>query len=88
MASGKKYITASNLKHNPRGAPSSVPGIIDPGFEDSSGYPSVISINDPIRDPSPGPVTKSPSVTSETPTKYLSCMPKKVPSANPSNIII
>ena len=89
---GKQYIptpqTAAEPNHNPRGTPISVPVNSAPGLGDPSGYPSVISNENPTKDPYPVPIIKPISGTSENPTKDTSRVPKELPSDKPRNTLI
>ena len=83
-----QYLTASEPNQKPIGVSISVPGKTDPGFGDSSRYPSVNTIDNPTKNNSPVPINNPPILTSETPTKYPTHVPKEFPSANLINMPI
>ena len=64
----RRHLTNSEPNHNPMGSPIRVPSSSDPGFGDSSGYPSGSYSDKPTKDPSPLPIIKPASVAIKTPT--------------------
>ena len=65
-----------------------MPGILDPGFGDSSGDPSGSPSDNTTKDTYPVTIIKPANESSETPTKYPYHAPKELKSSNTSNMLI
>ena len=73
-----RKLTASEPNHNPIGVTSTVPGRSDPGFGESSRYPSGSPNDNPTKDSSPMPIIKPKIGLIETPTKDPSHVTKEL----------
>ena len=83
-----RHLSDSETNHNPRGAPSRVPGSSAPRFVESSGYSIVSPSYKPSKDPSPVQIIKPASLPSETPTKIPSHVTKELQGANPRKMLM